>query len=203
MKSIFAALILVSSSSAFAYGDHAGWSNERGNSYNGSYQLINETEAIHTTMTTPDPKNNNASTSVEYKGMAMKVGMGVELAKFARFSVYEEYRDTSNNLSTSLRGPEVGGDVKLSFFGPVVNVQFGLGISGSQLVDQREGFAGTYYGSGLTGSVGLERFLAPKCSIVFTVKGEQESLTPELKDNELRPQLTTIGLGAALLLWLN
>jgi hypothetical protein len=198
MKKSLIAFMLLGSSQAFAYGDHSDWSLRRGSPYQGSYQFITETEVLRTIMRSED---NIEKTT--FKGMGLKTGIGVELVEFVRFSTYHLYRDTSANPNTSLRGSEVGGDIKTSFYGPVVNVEFGLGLNASSLTDQRSTESIRYFGKGYTGSIGFERFVGQRASIVFTLKGQREDLRPEITSIEKAPILNTTGACLSLLLWLN
>lgn len=191
-----------------AYADHAGWSSYRGG-YGGSYQFITESEFIQSSTTFLLPPSEEAlvqtpqQKTASYKGPGLKTSMSTELVRFVRFSAYHLYRDQSNNLSDSMRGSEVGGEMKLSFWGPVVNLQLGLGLSGSRINHQNKEGATVYFGTGYAGSVGIERFIASNASIVFTIKGQQEELRAEETSKNIQAQSSTVGAGLALVLWLN
>lgn len=201
-------VLLLSLGSVPALADHAGWSGYRGG-YDGSYQFITESEFIQSSTTFTQVSKDlfgNATPTVRevaYKGPGLKTSMSTELARFVRFSTYHLYRDQSNNPADSMRGSELGGEIKLSFWGPVVNLQLGLGLSGSRLNHQNMEGSTIYFGTGGMGTIGIERFIASKASVVFTVKAQQEELTAEEKSKNISARSSTVGAGVALLLWLN
>ncbi len=207
MKHIITIALFLISTSALA--DHQGWSGWRGSSYSNSFQFITESEYIHsdtkfeTTRVDEQGVESVETSSRVYKGLGLKTSLGTELVRFVRFSVYHLYRDLSHNPSTSLRGSEVGGETKLNFYGPVVNLQLGLGLDVSRLNHQSIDGSTMYFGSGYTGSVGIERFIAPKASVVFTVKAQQENLKPEESAVKTRAHSSNVGAGLALILWLD
>ena len=194
---MLSALLALCSTAAFGYNDHANWSAYRGG-YGQSYQFTTGAEAMQSTVTTAD-----SAESTSYRGLGLKTAMGVELMKFVRFDAYHLYQDTSANLSNSLRGDELGGDIKLSFYGPVVNVTFGLGLFGSSLVNQTPQTSVRYYGQGYTGLLGLERFLSPMVSIMVEAEGKKQSLKAENTEVTTKPEVNTVGLSLNLVLWLN
>lgn len=205
MKKLIAILMLCSSP---ALADHAGWSGYRGG-YDGSYQFITESEFMQSSTTFTQVvkdsfgNENTQAKQASYKGPGLKTSMSTELARFVRFSTYHLYRDQSNNPADSMRGSEVGGEIKLSFWGPVVNLQLGLGLSGSRLNHQNTEGSTIYFGTGGMGTIGIERFIASKASVVFTVKAQQEELVAEEKSKNITAHSSTVGVGIALLLWLN
>lgn len=198
MKLLFALLFLYA---VPAYADHQGWSSYRGG-YQESYQFTSSVETLQSTMTIEDKELSTTTTS-RYRGLGFKSAIGVELGRFVRFDAYHIYEDTSSNLANSLRGDEIGGDIKLSFYGPIVNVNFGLGVFGSTLVNQTPESALRYYGQGYVGTIEIERFLSQTTSVVFQTKDSSQSLHPESSAITTSPQVTTVGLSIGLALWLN
>lgn len=188
---------------SYAYDDHASWSQGRG-SYSGSYQYITETEAwqSNATLLSTDSLGNETTTSTPYKGLGFRVGLGVELARFVRFTAYSSSRDLSNSLTDSLRAYQAGGETAVSFYGPVINLQFGLGVFASRQHQQKPNEGRTYLGSGFTGSVGFEKFISQKASVMFTVRGQQETLRPDEKNSRDTLSVSSTGASLALILWM-
>ena len=190
---------------AYGYDNHEGYSNSRGG-YDLPYLFITQSEGIHSTATfaTPNPESDEDTISkTNYKGVALKTAIGTELVRFVRFSAYHLHKDLQNSPSNSLRGTELGGEVKLNFSGPVVNIQFGLGLFGSRNTFQTNDGGVVYYGNGFQGTLGFERFLSNQASFLFTLKAQSEDLTGEERSNQTKIQVQTAGAAAALVLWLN
>jgi hypothetical protein len=194
--------VLVSANS-YAYDDHASWSSSRGNYY-GSYQYITETEGWQSTATllSKDQFGRETQTTTPYKGLGFRAGLGVELAKFVRFSAYSASRDLTNSTSDSLRSYQLGGETAVSFYGPVLNIQFGIGLFASRQLQQKPNDGRTYLGSGFTGSVGFERFISQKASMIFSIRSQQESLRPDDKDSKDKLLINSTGASLALSLWM-
>lgn len=201
-------MLAVLSTNAFAYNEHSDWSWSRGSSYQGSFQYITETQAINATTTSITKTTNDLGDetvqqkSQSFRGSAIKIATGIELARFARFEVFSSHKDLTENLNSSLRGVEAGGAANISFYGPVVNIQFGLGILGSRLHKQDKEEGTIYYGTGFFGSVGLERFIAQKASVIFSVKGSEQTLSPEKQNSETKLNFKELSAGLALVLWI-
>lgn len=191
------------SASGYAYDDHASWSQSRG-SYSGSYQYITETEAwqSNATLLSKDSYGKETAVSTPYKGLGFRVGAGTELARFVRFTAYSSSRDLSNSLTDSLRSYQVGGETAVSFYGPVLNLQFGLGLFASRQHQQKPNEGRTFIGSGFTGSVGFEKFISQKASVMFTVRGQQETLRPDEKESSDVLGVSSTGAAFALVLWM-
>lgn len=189
--------------SGYAYDDHASWSQSRG-SYNGSYQYITETEAwqSNATLLSKNAYGKEIAASTPYKGLGFRVGVGTELARFVRFTAYSSSRDLSNSLTDSLRSYQVGGETAVSFYGPVLNLQFGLGLFASRQHQQKPNEGRTFLGSGLTGSVSFEKFISQKASVMFTVRGQQETLRPDEKESRDVLSISSTGAAFALVLWI-
>jgi hypothetical protein len=190
---IFLLLSLLFATPAFS--QHSSWSQSRSGTYFLPYTFTTQSEVIHSELKFQD----NTLTSV--KGVGLKTAVGTELAQFVRFSAYHLYRDLSSSPSYSLRGPELGGELGITFSGPVVNIQFALGLHATRQVLQSPQVSTVYFGQGYTGTLGFERFISSKVSVLLSVKGQNEELNPEFKSNET---LTTNSAGAsfALVLWL-
>lgn len=191
------------STSVYAYDDHSSWSQSRG-SYSGSYQYITETEVwqSNATLMSKDFYGKETAMSTPYKGLGFRVGAGTELARFVRFSAYSSSRDLSNSLTDSLRSYQVGGETAVSFYGPVLNLQFGLGLFASRQHQQKPNEGRTFIGSGFTGSVGFEKFISQKASVMFTVRGQQETLRPDEKESRDVLNVSSTGAAFALILWM-
>jgi hypothetical protein len=198
---VFSALTFAST--GYAYDDHASWSQGRG-SYYGAYQYITETEAWQSkaTLLSVDERGKETVSVTPYKGLGFRAGVGVELARFVRFTAYSSSRDLSNSVVDSLRSYQLGGEGALSFYGPVVNLQFGVGIFGSRQLQQKPNEGKTYIGSGFTGSVGFEKFISQKASVIFSVRGQQESLRPDSKESSDNLSVSSTGASLALSLWM-
>jgi len=194
---------LCSAGTSYAYDDHASWSQSRG-SYSGSYQYITETEAwqSNATLLSKDPYGKETVMSTPYKGLGFRVGVGTELARFVRFTAYSSSRDLSNSLTDSLRSYQIGGETAVSFYGPVLNLQFGLGLFASRQHQQKPNEGRTFIGSGFTGSVGFEKFISQKASVMFTVRGQQETLRPDESESRDVLGVSSTGAAFALVLWM-
>lgn len=202
MNKILMLVGLLFSSSSFAYGNHASWSQNRGG-MNLPYLFTTQSEVISSQLSITGTDQDSKQFNQSFSGLGFKTELGTEVFKFARFSTYHLYRDTAANEDQSLRGSEVGGEIKLSFYGPVLNIQFGLGINGSRLLYQNPTDSRYYYGTGYTGSVGFERFLASKASVLFTIKGQNESLRPEESAYKEDASISSVGGALGLILWLD
>lgn len=188
---------------AYAYNDHASWSEGRG-SYYGSYQYITETQLwqSNATLKSTDDLGNESTTMTPYKGAGFRVSFGTELAKFARFTTYSSYRDLTNSLTDSLRAYQVGGEGSLTFSGPVVNLQLGVGLFGSRQLQQKPGIGKTYAGTGTTALVGIEKFIAPNASVIFSLRSQRESLRSDQKSSSDALDVSSNGASFALALWM-
>lgn len=199
MKRLVLLTSILLSGTALGY-DHAHWSGSRGSYYRNSYQFTTQTEMLHSRV---ELEEDGVRESLgTFKGPGIKASLGVELVRFVRFSAYHLYRDQSNNPSNSLRGSEVGGVIKVSFYGPVINLNLGIGASATRTVQQNLDGATVYFGQGMTSLFEFERFLAEKLSFTFGFKGQQERLSPE--DTSLKHALkaSTVGINLGLTLWL-
>lgn len=194
---------LCGAGTSYAYEDHASWSQGRG-SYSGSYQYITETEAWQSgaTLLSRDSSGKETSTFTPYKGLGFRVGVGTELARFVRFTAYSSSRDLSNSLTDSLRSYQIGGETAVSFYGPVINLQFGLGLFGSRQLQQKPNEGKTFMGSGFTGSVGFEKFISQKASVIFSVRSQKEVLRPDEKESRDILSVSSTGASFALVLWM-
>jgi hypothetical protein len=198
---LFSAVLVATNS--YAYDDHASWSSGRG-SYYGSYQYITETEGWQSTATllSKDQLGRETQNTTPYKGLGFRAGLGIELARFVRFSAYSASRDLTNSTSDSLRSYQLGGETAVSFYGPVLNIQFGIGAFASRQLQQKPNDGRTYLGSGFTGSVGFERFISQKASMILNVRSQQESLRPDDKDSKDNLLINSTGASLALSLWM-
>lgn len=195
--------VILGSSSGYAYDNHAGWASSRGGYY-GSYQYITETEGWQSTATllTKDKFGRESQATTSYKGLGFRVGLGIELARFVRFSAYSSSRDLTNSTVDSLRSYQLGGETAVSFYGPILNIQFGIGAFASRQLQQKPNDGRTYLGSGFTGSVGFERFISQKASVLLNVRTQQESLRPDDKDSRDNLLINSTGASLALSLWM-
>lgn len=202
MKKLIYVLGCLSSTTVFAYNDHSSWSTGRTSYTNTAYQFTTGMQALQSTLSMVDSETNEAS-SLQYRGIGFKSSIGTEIGRFVRFDVFNTYQDCSADPMNSLRGAEIGGDVKLSFAGPVLNINFGAGAFASSLVNQTALSSYRYYGQGFLGSVEIEKFISPGSSISLAAEGKQQTLKPELTSVTLRPELNTVGLSINVTLWLN
>lgn len=188
---------------SYAYNDHASWSEGRG-SYYGSYQYTTETQLWQSSalLKSTDELGNEAITTTPYKGAGFRVSFGTELAKFARFTTYSSYRDLTNSLTDSLRAYQVGGEGALTFSGPVVNLQLGVGLFGSRQLQQKPDEGKTYAGTGTTALIGIEKFIAPNASVIFSLRSQRESLRPDQKSSVDTLEVSSTGASFALALWM-
>lgn len=188
---------------AYAYNDHASWSEGRG-SYYESYQYTTETQLWQSSalLKSADELGNETITTTPYKGAGFRVSLGTELAKFARFTTYSSYRDLTNSLTDSLRAHQVGGEGTLTFFGPVANLQLGVGLFGSRQLQQKPGVGKTYSGTGTTALIGIEKFIAPNASVIFSLRSQRESLRSDQKSSSDVLDVSSNGASFALALWM-
>lgn len=200
-KVLVCAAAILTTTPAFSYGDHSSWSSYRGSYYSDAYQFTTGVEVLQTALTVTDPST-DTSTVTQYRGLGFKTSVGTELARFVRFDVFNTYQDISADPLHSIRGAELGGDIRLSFAGPVANLNFGLGLFGSSLVNQTPTSSYRYYGQGCVGLFEIEKFLSPASSFSFTVAGKQQTLKPESSSVLTRSQLNTLGISFGVTLWL-
>lgn len=188
---------------AYAYNDHASWSEGRG-PYGGSYQYTTETQLWQSSavLTSTDELGSETTTTTPYKGVGFRVSFGTELARFARFTTYSSYRDLTNSLTDSLRAYQVGGEGSLTFSGPVVNLQLGVGLFGSRQLQQKPGAGKTYAGTGTTALIGIEKFIASNASVIFSFRSQQESLKSDQKLSSDVLDVSSSGASFALALWM-
>lgn len=202
MKTFIFLLTFLWAGTGYSYYSHGSWSAKRGSPYYLPYLFITQSEGIHSKLTLTNDETEETEVT-NFKGMGLKTALGTEISRFARFSAYHLYRDTSESKAVSLRGTEIGGEIKLSFYGPVVNLEFGLGLHGSKLIYQNPTDSRSFIGNGYTGSVGFERFIDSRASVMFTLKGQKETLRPEETKRKESAELNSYGGALAFILWLN
>lgn len=205
---IVSLLAMIATPQAYGYDEHSDWSWNRNSSYRGSYQYITETQAVNASTLLTSKSLDQFDEQVEnqqaqsFRGSAVKIGAGIELVRFVRFEAYSLHKDLSENLNSSLRGVEVGGTASVSFYGPVVNIQFGLGLLGSRLHKQSQTEGSIYYGTGYAGILSFEKFIARRASVLFSIKGSEQSFSSERQSFESKLEMKEISAGFALVLWI-
>lgn len=163
MKSLFVSLILIQSGSALAQ-SHAMIDQSRSSlaknvfiyqAVDGEYGRFEKTSKDGTKM------------DQSWKGYGIRNGFGVEVFKFIEFSLAHTLLNTRSNESSleSMQGSRLSGEIAFQFSAPITNIQFGLGMTASQMAYQDFDKTSTFMGVGRYYMMGLNYFLTPSVSL--------------------------------------
>jgi len=184
-----AIVIILLTYSSDAYADHSTWSKNRSlYSTTGAYN--NQLEYQQITLNGDEP--------LTLMGAAMKASVMSEFNKFARFSFYLLYRDLGFMTFDNVSGGEIGTDVRLVFGGPFLNIEFGLGISGSALTRVSEKDIRHFNANGVFGSFALEHFVSADTALTIGVKSQYERLhTRSVKQSSTIAKTSAVTFGVS------
>ncbi len=107
-----------------------------------------------------------------WRGYGVRNGVGVEVLKFAQFSLSHTMLSLRSNSSSleNARGSRLAADMTFSFSAPITNIQFGLGVLASQLDYQDREYSASLLGSGYYQSMGFNYFVSPSISCLLLGK---------------------------------
>lgn len=147
----------------------------------------------------------NQATKQSWRGYGVRNGLGVEVFRFTQFSVAHSLLNLRPKESSleNLSGSELSAALAFAFSAPIVNVEFGGGVTASHLNYQNIAEAAKFAGTGYFTSIDLNYFMSPRIS-VFASGKRHHSL---LKSNDSASTLETIrakrnSLGLGFRVWL-
>lgn len=135
-----------------------------------------------------------------WKGYGIGTQFGIELMKFIQFTASHTFvtmRYKEDSLE-SLSGSRLNAGVRFSFLSPVGNLEAGGGAQGSRLDYQKQLENGSFYGSGIYYSLGVNYYLSSRISITAEGKMTQEHLDRSSGSSAVRSidtKATAMGLG--------
>lgn len=108
-------------------------------------------------------------TEESWKGYGIRNGFGLEVFKFVEFSLAHTLLNVRSNDSSleSMQGSRLSGEIAFQFSAPITNIQFGLGMTASQMAYQDFDKTSTFVGVGRYYMMGLNYFLTPSVSLVI------------------------------------
>lgn len=125
-----------------------------------------------------DGSSTSFSESQYWKGYGIGTTLGLELMKFIQFvggHTFVNLRHNEDSLE-SLSGSRLHAGARAVFSAPVANLELGSGLQVSRLDYQKQLENGSFYGSGMYYSVGLNYFTSSKVSVYYEAKMSREHL---------------------------
>ncbi len=107
-----------------------------------------------------------------WRGYGIKNGFGIEVFRFTQFALSHtllNLRSKESGLET-LRGSRLAGEMNFAFSAPVTNIQFGFGLTASQMEYQNFEHSGLFVGIGQYYTAGFNYFLSPNFSLLILGK---------------------------------
>ena len=164
-----------------------------------SYSLIGSDNPYG--LETLSEENKHDVVNTDWRGQGLRSTLGIELINFVIFDIGHTYRvlKSHQNSNETLQGSSLHGGMKIFFRAPLVNIEGGIGMMGSQM-DARDGLAtGTYYGTGTYRNLGLQYFYDSRLSITTSYTEYDERLTvgsgKDSFSNTKRLNLKSIDIG--------
>ena len=102
-----------------------------------------------------------------WRGYGIRNGFGIEIFRFTQFALSHtllNLRSKNSGLET-LHGSRLAGEMNFAFSAPVTNIQFGLGLTASQLEYQNFDKSGLFVGVGQYYTMGFNYFMSPNFSL--------------------------------------
>lgn len=119
----------------------------------------------------------NGDDKAFWKGYGLGTAIGLETFKFIQFQVGHTLVNLKNkDALETLQGSRVYGGGRLSFLSPIGNLELGAGVQGSHLDYQKDLDTGSFYGSGVYWSLGVDYFMSQHISIYYEAKQTREHL---------------------------
>ncbi len=146
-----------------------------------------------------------ASSTQTWRGYGIRNGVGIELFKFTQFAMSHSLINLNARESSleNLTGSRFSASLRLAFSSPIGNIEFGSGLSASQLDYQNIDKKATFIGSGHFYSIGWNYFLSPSISIFAHGQHSNISLNQSNGNSGLtRMESARDGLGFGLKVWL-
>ncbi len=162
--SLFVSLLLTLSTSAFSQ-SHAMIDSTRSSLYKNMF-ITTSVEGEYGSMERT-AKVGGATDTESWKGYGIRNGLGLELFKFTQFSLSHTLVNmrSQNSGLENLNGSRIAAELALSFSAPITNIQFGLGVLGSQLQYQALAKSSTFVGTGHFYTMGMNYFVSPSVSL--------------------------------------
>ena len=140
------------------------------------------------------------SAPTTWRGYGIRNGFGVEIFRFTQFAVSHTLLNIRSKESglENLRGSRLAGEMNFAFSSPMTNIQFGLGISASQLEYQNFNESGLFVGGGTYFTMGFNYFLSPTFSMQVIGKHFETKYTSSggsLSLEEMGTSFDNLGLG--------
>lgn len=173
------------------------------NSYIFVQQSVDGEYGQHTTsgtMTQEDGTNASFEKTQYWKGYGIGTTLGLELMKFLQFvggHTFVNLRHNEDSLE-SLSGSRLHAGMRLVFSAPVANLELGSGLQGSRLDYQKQLENGSFYGSGMYYSIGLNYFMSSRVSVYYEAKMSNEHLVRSGGSSSAKSmdtEMTLMGLG--------
>jgi hypothetical protein len=167
--SILASLLLGYSS--FAFGQSHQYIDQSRSSFNKNVYIQTSVEGEYGRYQML-PKEGSTIHTESWRGYGIRNGVGVEVMKFVQFGLSHTLVNSRSNESSleTLNGSRLSADLALSFSAPICNLQFGIGMIGSQMEYQALQQSSSFTGTGHYYSVGTTYFLTPSISFQTNFK---------------------------------
>lgn len=145
--------------------------NKSRSSYYKNVFLTTSVEGEFGTLTKTE-KGTEDLTKESWRGYGIRNGLGIEMMKFAQFSLSHTLLNlrSAKSSAETLSGSRLAGEFALAFSAPITNIQFGLGMTLSNLQHQALGKTQSYSGSGTFYTIGLNHFFSPTISVQAIAK---------------------------------
>lgn len=140
-----------------------------------------------------------------WRGYGIRNGLGIEMMKFTQFSLSHTLLNMRSSESSreNLQGSRLAGEIALSFSAPITNIQFGIGMTLSNLTYQSPLKSASYAGSGTYYTIGFNHFFTPSISVQAVAKrmeGESRLSAGEAELEKFGTKTDNLSLGIAV--WL-